>query len=151
LDPAGTIESYLAAQDVSFQRAGDSVWVFQLRGEHKHAIPVTLSLRERSLAVESFFVRRPLEGAGDFYRMLLARNMRASHVRFAADGDGDVFLVGALALASLDGGLLDEVLGEILSTADQMFDAAIEVGFASYLARDRAWREKAATRGDERP
>ncbi|MCA1832458.1 MAG: YbjN domain-containing protein [Actinomycetota bacterium] len=135
------IESYLTAQQIPYQRSTD-VWALQLHGEKKHSIPVTLGLRERTMSVESFFMRRPQEAAGEFYRLLLARNMRPSRVRFATDADGDVYLVGEVTIDAIDEETLDALLGEILYTADQMFDPAMAVGFASYLERDRAWREK---------
>ena len=139
---AEIIESYLTEQQIPFERAPESAWTAQLRGERKHAIPVQLMIGERTLALRSFFMRRPLENEGEFYRMLLARNMRPSRLRFAADADGDVHLVGEIPLDRLDAGMLDALLGELLYTCDQMFDAAIAAGFATYLEADRAWRAK---------
>lgn len=138
--PASVVESYLSAQEIPHERSGEATWSLHLRGERKHAIPVSLTIRERTLLIESFFMRRPIDAAAEFYRMLLARNMRPSRLRFAADADGDVYVVGEVALDSLDEAVLDGVLGELLYTADQMFDAAIVTGFSSYLERDRAWR-----------
>jgi hypothetical protein len=134
-----TVESYLSAQGIPFERTDDS-WVLQLRGERKHAIPVLLRSGERTLSVRSFFMRRPIDDAGEFYRLLLGRNLRPSRLRFAADADGDVYLVGEIALEALDADTLDAVLGELLYTCDQMFDAAIAVGFGSYLEKDLTWR-----------
>ncbi len=133
------LESYLTAQGIAFERTGDA-WALQLRGERKHSIPVLIAIAERTLTLQSFFMRRPMEDAGEFYRMLLARNMRASRLRFAADADGDVYLVGEIALDDADADAIDALLGELLYTCDQMFDAAIGTGFASYLEKDRAWR-----------
>jgi hypothetical protein len=112
----------------------------QLRGDKKHSITVLLALRERTLALESFFMRRPAENHADLYAMLLRTNMRAYGIRFALDDIGDVFIVARIALESVTDEELDRLLGAVLSTADEMFMPAIEVGFASYLARDMAWR-----------
>ena len=63
----------------------------------------------------------------------LRRNARAYGVHFAVDAQGDVFLVGARAAAGLDVDELDRIVGSILIEADGMFNAAIEIGFKSYL------------------
>jgi len=143
---ADTVEAYLAEQDIAFSRGGDGVWTFSLSGEHKKSLPVVLEHRETTLALQAFFIRRPFEHADEVYRMLLSRNLRRSPVRFAADADGDVYLVGEVPLVALTPDALDELLGAALATADQLFDPVIALGFASYLERDLAWREKAGTR-----
>lgn len=138
---AQTIESYLADRDVRHERIGEADWAVQLHGEKKLSITVLLALRERTLQLESFFIRRPAENHADVYRMLLRANMRIYGVRFAIDDIGDVFLVGRIPVDAVNEEELDRILGAILSTSDEMFMPAIEVGFASYLRRDMAWRE----------
>jgi hypothetical protein len=91
---------------------------------------------------ESFFMRRPQENRGDFYELLLRRNMRAYGVHFAVDAQGDVFLVGARAAAGLDENELDRIIGSLLIEADGLFDAAISIGFKTYLEADMAWRAR---------
>lgn len=139
--PAEIIESYLADRDVRHERMSDADWAAQLHGEKKLSITVLLALRERTLQIESFFIRRPAENHADVYRMLLRANMRVYGVRFAIDDIGDVFLVGRIPVDAVNEDELDRILGAILTTSDEMFMPAIEVGFASYLARDMAWRE----------
>jgi len=143
---ADIVENYLAEQEIGFSRSGDGVWTFSLSGEHKKSLPVVLEQRETTLALQAFFIRRPFEHADEVYRMLLSRNLRRSPVRFAADADGDVYLVGEVPLGALTEDALDEMLGAALATADQLFDPVIALGFASYLERDLAWREKAGMR-----
>ena len=138
---AEIIEAYLSDRDVRNERVSESDWALQLRGEKKFSITVLLALRERTLQIESFFIRRAAENHADFYRMLLRANMRVYGVRFAIDDIGDVFLVGRVPLDAVNEDELDRLLGAILTTSDEMFMPAIEVGFASYLARDMAWRE----------
>ena len=137
---AEIIETCLSERDVRFERVSPSDWAIQLRGEKKFSITVLLALRERTLAIESFFIRRPAENHAELYRMLLRANMRLYGVRFAIDDIGDVFLVGRVAVEAVSEDELDRLLGAILETSDEMFMPAIEVGFASYLKRDLAWR-----------
>lgn len=139
-DPAGIIDDYLRERDIRYERPSESEWALQLRGEKKHSITVLLALRERTLALESFFMRRPAENLAEVYGMLLRANMRTYGIRFALDDIGDVFIVTRLPLEAVTEEELDRLLGAVLTTADDMFMPAIEVGFASYLARDLAWR-----------
>ena len=139
-DPAEVIEAYLRDRDIRHERSSGSDWVIQLRGEKKHSITVLLALRERTLALESFFMRRPAENHADLYGMLLRANKRTYGIRFALDDIGDIFIVTRVALDAVTEEELDRLLGAVLTTADEMFMPAIEVGFASYLARDLAWR-----------
>lgn len=138
--PAEIIERYLGDRDIRYERPSDSDWALQLRGEKKHSITVLMALRERTLALESFFMRRPAENHAELYAMLLRTNMRTYGIHFAIDDIGDVFIVARIALGSITEDELDRLLGAVLTAADEMFMPAIEVGFASYLARDMAWR-----------
>lgn len=138
--PAEVIERYLRDREIRYERPSDGDWVVLLHGEKKHAITVLLAVRERTLALESFFMRRPAENHAGVYGMLLRANMRTYGVRFALDDIDDIFIVARLPLEAVTEDELDRLLGAILTTADDMFMPAIEVGFASYLARDLAWR-----------
>jgi len=134
------ISSYLADRDVRYERVSDSDWAVLLKGEKKLSITVLLALRERTLAMESFFIRRPAENHADLYAILLRTNMRLYGVRFALDDIGDVYLTARIPVEAVTDEELDRILGAILVTSDEMFMPAIEVGFASYLQRDMAWR-----------
>ena len=138
--PAEIIGAYLREHEIRHERPSESDWTVQLRGEKKLSTTVLFAVRERTLAVEAFFMRRPNENHAEFYRMLLRANMRTYAIRFAVDDVGDVYLVARIPLASVTEEELDRVLGAILTTAEETFMPAIEVGFASYLQRDMAWR-----------
>ena len=147
-DTHAILERFLTAADLPHERIDDARWVLQMRGERKLTIPVTITVRAERVTFESFFMRHPQENHDDFYAMLLRRNARASGIAFALDADGDVYLVGAHPRAAIDDAELDRIMGAILVEADGMFTPAIELGFASYLARDRAWRDEAARAAD---
>jgi hypothetical protein len=144
---AQLIERFLREADIPFARASESQWVAQLRGERKLTIPLVIALAGERIRFESFFMRRPQENADRFYELLLRRNLRSYGVHFALDAIGDVYLVGARAVAGLDEGELDRIIGSILIEADGLFDAAIGIGFATYLEADMAWRARNAGQG----
>ena len=138
------LEGFLERSEIPFKRAGEHQWGAQLRGERKLTIPILITLSADRIAFESFFMRKPRENLDRFYDLLLRRNMRAYGVHFALDATGDVFLVGARPLEGLDENELDRIVGSILIEADGLFDAAIKIGFESYLEADMAWRAKNA-------
>jgi len=139
---AETIEHFFEHAEIPFKRVADGAWAAQLSGERKHTIPLGIALSGDRVLFESFFMRRPQENGEQFYELLLRRNMRAYGVHFAVDPQGDVFLVGARATAGLDEDELDRIIGSILIEADGLFNAAISIGFKTYLEADMAWRAR---------
>lgn len=135
------LAAFCEASDIPFLREERTV-ALQLRGERKQTIGIVATLGEAHLRFESFFMRRPLEHGEAFHQLLLQRNLRARGVAFALDTDGDAFLVASLPLAAVNGAELDRLVGSFLVEADGNFDAAMRIGFASYLEADMAWRAK---------
>lgn len=143
--PAAVIEAFLDDAEIEYVRTAPNQWATMLRGERKLTIPVALTIRADVLHLESFFMRAPQENQARFFEMLLRRNARAYGIAFALDVVGDVYLVGARATAGLSQDELDRILGAVVTEADGLFMAAIEVGFESYLAADRRWRAASGT------
>ena len=138
----GTLEAFLGDREISFTSPDDVTLSFALPGDAKQSIGVCIALTPSGLRTESFFMRAPQENARDVYTMLLSRNARGRLVWFAIDTHGDMYLLGFLPRAAVDEQTLDELLGEIVSTCDQMFTGVVECGFEAYLARDMQWRSK---------
>lgn len=141
---AETIERFFEQADIPYKRVAEGQWAAQFSGERKHTIPLGVAISGDRVQFESFFMRRPQENREQFYEMLLRRNARAYGVHFAIDAEGDVFLVGARSAEGLDVDELDRIVGSILIEADGLFNAAISVGFKSYLEADMAWRARNA-------
>jgi len=142
-DPASrALESALAELGVGYESARPGAYLVRLEGQHKLATMTWLIAGAHSLHVEAFFCRQPDENHAAFYRFLLERNGRMYGVHFALDPVGDVYLVGRLPLDSISTGEIDRVLGCVLSYSDENFDPALELGFASSIRREWAWRVK---------
>jgi len=92
--------------------------------------------------VEAFFCRQPDENHAAFYRFLLERNGRMYGVHFSLDPVGDVYLTGRLPLSAISTPDIDRLLGCVLSYSDDNFDTVLELGFASSIRREWAWRAK---------
>jgi hypothetical protein len=143
VDAAATVGAWLTAQpELRAERLAGDAWLLMLSGEHKKTIPVHISVGERETLVQSFFMRAPDENEAALYAYLLRRNLRSYVLRFAVADEGDVLLVGVLPNRAVDDAELDRVLGQLLATADEAFDTALRLGFASYIEREQAWRAR---------
>jgi hypothetical protein len=140
MDAGAALGEALDALGLSYENPRPGAYLVRLPGEHKLATMTWLIADRHSLLVEAFFCRQPDENHEEFYRFLLGRNGRMFGVHFALDPVGDVYLVGRLPLSAVD-----ELLGCVLSYADENFDKALELGFASAIRREWAWR---ASRGE---
>jgi Putative bacterial sensory transduction regulator len=141
-EAAAAIAAALQELDLPYENPSPGAYLVKLEGQHKLATMTWLIAGAHSLHVEAFFCRRPDENHERFYRFLLERNGRTYGVHFAIDSMGDVYLVGRLPLAAASPGEIDRLLGCVLSYADENFDAALELGFASAIRREWAWRAK---------
>lgn len=90
--------------------------------------------------VEAFVCRRPDEAHEAVYRWLLQRNARLYGVHYALDKAGDIYLIGRLSHHAVSTDELDRVLGQVVEAADGDFNTLLELGFASSIRREWAWR-----------
>jgi hypothetical protein len=95
---------------------------------------------QHGVLIEAFVCRRPDEAQGDVYRWLLRRNARLYGVHYALDKVGDIYLVGRLGRHAVTTDELDRVLGQVAEAADGDFNTLLELGFASSIRREWAWR-----------
>jgi hypothetical protein len=126
---------------VEHQVHGEGQFFVTLPGTHKLATHCWLVVGPHSLLVQAFVCRRPDENAEEVYRFLLRRNARMYAVAFSLDDVGDVHLVGRLPHSAVTPGEVDRLLGAVLEYADGTFDALLELGFASSIRREWAWRK----------
>ena len=111
-----------------------------LPGEKKQRTTVSLVVGEHALTVQAFVARHVDENAEAVYRWLLERNLRTYAVAFSVDHLGDIYLTGRLPLAAVTPDEVDRVLGSVLEYADGSFNTILEMGFASSIRREWAWR-----------
>lgn len=142
---ADLVRAALDAVEVAYEEARPGAFLVTLEGSHRLATPTWLVVGERTLHVEAFVIRHPDENHTAFYRFLLERNTQLYGVHFAVDELGDVYLVGRVQLSAATADEVDRLLGCVLTYADEIFDAALELGFASSIRREWAWR---ADRGE---
>ena len=136
------IAAALADADLSYTSPGEGQFFVTLPGTHKLATHCWLVVGRHALLVEAFVCRKPDENAEELYRFLLRRNARLYAVSFSIDPAGDVYLVGRLPLHAVTPDEVDRLLGSVLQYADESFDQLLELGFASSIRREWAWRQK---------
>ena len=133
------VEQWLDANEIEWTRAGAS-WSFALPGEKKLQTPVRLDLGPHALGVHAFVCRRPDENFEGVYRWLLEKNMRMYAVAFGLDQLGDIYLDARLPLATVTADELDNLLGSVLTYADESFNTILELGFATSIRKEWEWR-----------
>ena len=139
-DAIRVIEQTLPTMDLDFERVGDDRFVVALPGEKRLKTACWLSVGAHALEVQAFVMRKPDENREHVYEVLLQRNVRMYGVAWAVDSSGDVYLVGRLPLAALSPDELDRLLGSVLEYADGTFNTLLELGFATSIRREWAWR-----------
>ena len=140
--PRDALGDVLGRLGLEYTQPEPGAYLVRLAGEHKLATMTWLIAGDHSLQVEAFFCRQPDENHAAFYRFLLERNGRMYGVHFTLDPAGDVYLTGKLPLSAVGVADIDRLLGCVLSYSDENFDAALELGFASAIRREWAWRAK---------
>jgi hypothetical protein len=139
---AQALGAALTELGVEFESPAAGSYLVTLPGQHKLKTMAWLIAGAHSLHVEAFFCRQPDENHAEFYRFLLEHNSRMYGVHFAVDPVGDVYLVGRLPLTAITVDQVDRLLGCVLSYADDTFDQALMIGFASAIKKEYAWRVK---------
>lgn len=139
-DPAEVIRGVLADLDVAWEELSPGTFAVVLPGDRKLRTTCTLAVGAHAVTVHAFVVRRPDENHEAVYRFLLERNPRLHGVAFGVDHLGDVHLVGQLSLAAVTPEEVDRVLGAVLEAVDSSFNQLLELGFASAIRREWAWR-----------
>ncbi len=145
-----TVRDYLAANDLEFEEVGDGSFSFSLPGEKKLQTAVRLDVGPHALGIHAFVCRAPDENHQEVYRWLLQRNLRTYAVSFAVDRLGDIYLDARLPLSSISADELDRLLGSVLSTADDSFNAILELGLRQ-LHPQGVGVAQAAGRADPQP
>lgn len=109
-------------------------WYVRCKGEEKATSTVWLTLRERTLHYESYFMPAPEVNVRALYEYLLRINARLFATRFAVGEEDAVYLVGQMPLSALDEDELDRIVGSVYAYTEQYFRPAMRIGFAGRFA-----------------
>ncbi|WP_262704798.1 MULTISPECIES: YbjN domain-containing protein [Streptomyces] len=138
--PRAVIERTLNDAELEWESPEDGTYVITLPGTRKLSTTCSLRVGRHSLSVNAFVVRHPDENHEAVHRWLLERNTRLYGVSYAIDQLGDIYLVGKLPLAAVTPEEVDRLLGTVLENADGSFNTLLEMGFATAIRKEYAWR-----------
>ena len=140
LDPLAVIDDFLESHDLDFEKNGENTYLITLPGEKKLQTHCALIVGDNSLSINAFVIRKPDENADKVHEWLLTKNASMYAVTFAINELGDIFLVGRLPLPAVTDVEIDRILGAVLQYSDSSFNPLLELGFASAIRREWAWR-----------
>jgi len=134
------IEQVFKDSELDWESPRPGTYVVKLPGTRKLSTTVSLIVGRHSLSLNAFVIRHPDENEEGVQRWLLERNLKLYGVSYAVDRLGDVYLVGKLPLAAVTPDEVDRLLGSVLEAADGSFNTLLELGFASAIRKEYAWR-----------
>ncbi|MFD4877705.1 YbjN domain-containing protein [Streptomyces sp. NPDC058420] len=137
---AQVIEGFLKDAELDWESPESGTFVVQLPGTRKLSTTVSLLVGRHSLSLNAFVVRHPDENETAVHRWLLERNLKLYGVSYAVDQLGDVYLTGRLPLSAVTDAEIDRLLGQVLEAADGSFNTLLELGFATAIRKEYAWR-----------
>ena len=140
IDSRVIIEEFLESHDLDFEKSGTNTFLITLPGEKKLQTHCALVVGDNSLSINAFVIRKPDENAEKVHEWLLAKNASMYAVTFAINEVGDVFLVGRLPLPAVTDVEIDRILGAVLQYSDSSFNPLLELGFATSIRKEWAWR-----------
>jgi hypothetical protein len=106
-------------------------WYVRLRGEERDVTTIWLTLGQRTLHYETYFMPAPEERHQELYEYLLRRNQRLFAMRFSIGPEDAIYLVGQLPVTAIDEAELDRIVGTTYATVEQYFRPAMRIGYAS--------------------
>jgi hypothetical protein len=139
-DAGSIIERVLTEAELEWESPAAGSYVVKLPGTRKLSTTVSLIVGKHSLSLNAFVIRHPDENHAAVHRWLLERNLKLYGVAYAVDPLGDVYLTGKLPLAAVTPEEVDRLLGSVLEAADGAFNTLLELGFASAIRKEYAWR-----------
>lgn len=143
---AQVIEGFLKGAELDWESPEFGKFVVKLPGTRKLSTTLSLLVGRHSLSLNAFVIRHPDENETGVHRWLLERNLKLYGVSYAVDQLGDVYVTGRLPLSAVTEAEIDRLLGQVLEAADGSFNTLLELGFASAIRKEYAWRVSRGSR-----
>ena len=110
-------------------------WLIRLRGDEKDVITVWLSLRQRTVHVETEFTPAPEENRETLFRYALVKNAELRELHIAIGPEDGIYLMAQIPILEVTKERLDEVVGAALTYVDEIYPTAMAMGFPSLYRR----------------
>ena len=115
-------------------------WYVRFGCDGRDAATIYFDLHQRTLRYEVYFLPHPPDPATnhvDLYRFLLTRNHDLYGARFSIGPDGDLYLVGRVALEHLTEVELDRILGVLYQATEQWFQPVVHLAFRRHEVSEK--------------
>ena len=112
-------------------------WLVRLRGDERDVITIWLSLRQRTVFVETELMPAPEESLETLYRYLLVKNHELRELHLAIGPEAGIYLVAQVPVGELTVARMDELVGATLTYVDEMFPTVMSMGLPSLYRRRR--------------
>jgi hypothetical protein len=116
---------------------GQYRWLVRLAGEEKEFVTLWLTLRQRTVHIETQVMPAPEERVEEVYRFLLAKNAGLHGLHLALGPESAIYLVGRIPAGDFSGDVLDEICGAALQYVEEIFPTAMSMGLGSLYRRRR--------------
>ena len=110
-------------------------WLVRLRGEERSVITIWLSLRQRTVHVETELMPAPEENREELYRFLLVKNHDLRELHLAIGPEAGIYLVTQIPIAEVTLERLDELVGATLVYVDELYPTVMSMGLPSVYRR----------------
>ena len=135
LERFSTDNPVIAAVDRAEPGDNERRWFVRMKGDEKDFTTIWLTLGQRTLKYETYFMPAPEENAVQLYEHLMRRNDKLVGAHFSIGLENAVYLRGELPIVALDAEEFDRILGSVYVYVEQYFPTAIRIGFASRFPR----------------
>ena len=112
-------------------------WLIRLRGEEKDVITLWLSLRQRTVHVETEVTPAPEENRETLYHYLLVKNAELRELHLAIGPEDGIYLMSQIPIGEVTIERLDEVVGATLTYVEEIYPTAMAMGLSSLYRRRR--------------
>jgi hypothetical protein len=104
-------------------------WYVRFTCDGRDAATIYFDLHERTLRYEVYFLPDPPANHLELYRYLLRRNHTMYGARFSIGPDGDIYLIGRLALEHLTEVELDRIIGVLYELVETWFQPVVRLAY----------------------
>jgi hypothetical protein len=105
-------------------------WYVRFTCDARDATTIYFDLHQRTLRYEVYFLPIPPEHLEALYALLLRANHTMYGARFSLGPDGDVYLVGRVALEHLSVEELDRIIGVLYELTDRWFQPVVRLAYS---------------------
>src|SRR5487761_2551576 len=112
-------------------------WLVRVASEEKDHVAIWLTLRQRTVRVETELCPAPEENLADLFRYLLVKNADLAPLHLAIGPEAGIYLVGQVPVGEVDVERFDELVGACLKTVDELYPTAMSIGLPAWYRRRR--------------